>query len=103
MLLNEYKQHTNRNNRELLRLLKEYHLQYELLDELNIQDNIDSMIVYFEEKMLDTNPYKTMLYDMFSISFYNIKDHNRTVRFIEFLRTLEQKYSYDGKTNFNTK
>lgn len=94
---------TNKNNRLLLRFLKEYHLQYELLDELNIQDNIDSMIVYFEKKMLDKNPYTTMLYDMFSISFYNIKDHNRKLRFIEFLRNLEQKYSYDGKTNFNTK
>lgn len=103
MLIKHFKKFTNQNNRQLLRFLKEYHIQYDFLDELKNQKNIKNMIDFFLNLMCYNNPYNTLLFERYSFSFSLIKNIDRRTRFFNFLKILEQNYSYDGKTNFNTK
>lgn len=92
MIYEIYKNKTNRNNRLLLRFLKEYHLQYNFIDELIKQRKIFNMMSYFEEYMCSKNIFETLTNAENSILFADINDCHIRFLFRELLYDINDKF-----------
>ena len=83
---------TNKNNRLLLRCLKEYHLQYNFIDELIKQRKIFNMMSYFEEYMGSKTIFETLTNGENSIVFARINDNHIRFLFRELLYDINDKF-----------
>lgn len=83
---------TNKNNRLLLRFLKEYHLQYNFIKELSKQRKIVNMINYFENYMKEKSIFDTLTNGENSIVFACINDSHIRFLFREMLYDINYKY-----------
>lgn len=92
MKTEKYIKLTNKNNRLLLRFLKEYHLQYNFIDELIKQRKIFNMMSYFEEYMGSKTIFETLTNGENSIAFACINDNHIRFLFRELLYDINDKF-----------
>ena len=83
---------TKRNHRLLIHYLKEYHIEYDFLDELFIQHGVLNLIDYFNDYMKNNDVYSTLSYGCYSILFSYIKDNYRSNIFRILLNDMSNKF-----------